>query len=222
MNELFINSKYTSWYFALMNSRKIRILDENEYYENHHVIPTKLGGNDVNENKVYLTYREHVVAHYLLTKMCRSGQNRCKMLTAFHAMVYMRNQDNQRIKKILPLRYLELAKKSIVEARRGTKRSEETRRRIAASRVYPTGKDHPNYGMKHTEETKDAIRLCRSVQSPTFAGKKHTEETKRKISVTKTGVSIKRTIISCPHCQKLGAWPLMKRWHFDNCREIAS
>ncbi len=62
MNELFINSKYTSWYFALMNSRKIRILDENEYYENHHVIPTKLGGNDVNENKVYLTYREHVVA----------------------------------------------------------------------------------------------------------------------------------------------------------------
>jgi len=37
------------------------------YYENHHIIPRCLGGLDIEENLILLTYREHYMAHKLLT-----------------------------------------------------------------------------------------------------------------------------------------------------------
>jgi hypothetical protein len=215
---MFVDSKYTSWYFGLIQSRKIRVLSDNEYYEEHHIIPAKLGGSDTPENKVSLTYREHIIAHYLLTKMCSNSQDRRKMLTAFHAMVYLRNQYNQRDKRILPLRYLERAKKAIIEAKRGSKYSEESRKRIGQSRVYPVGDKHPFYGRSHTKETRSILREKRLKQEPTFLGKKHTDEAKARMSAAKTGVKIKRNIVKCPHCNKEGTQPLMKRWHFDKCK----
>ena len=29
---------------------------------------------------------------------------------------------------------------------------------------------------------------------------------------------LNKTIITCPHCNKNGNFPNMKRWHFDNCK----
>ena len=26
-------------------------------------------------------------------------------------------------------------------------------------------------------------------------------------------------VYKCPHCKKNGKGPMMKRWHFDNCKE---
>ncbi len=40
-----------------------------DYTEKHHIIPRSLGGNDRSENLVLLTYREHKLAHRLLTKI---------------------------------------------------------------------------------------------------------------------------------------------------------
>jgi hypothetical protein len=56
------------------------------YYENHHIIPRHMGGDDCDENLVLLTFREHVLSHYLLWRiygndgdrvmfLMRSGQN---------------------------------------------------------------------------------------------------------------------------------------------------
>lgn len=91
------------------------------------------------------------------------------------------------------------------------------------------------YGKKHTEETKQIIREKRAKQILV----PHTEETKKKISETLKGHYVseeskqkmrgkrksysskgkpKRTTI-CPHCGKEGAIAMMKRWHFDNCKE---
>ena len=25
--------------------------------------------------------------------------------------------------------------------------------------------------------------------------------------------------VECPHCFKIGGFPQMKQWHFDNCKE---
>tara|TARA_R110000787_G_scaffold217978_1_gene326693 strand:- start:219 stop:725 length:507 start_codon:yes stop_codon:yes gene_type:complete len=44
------------------------------------------------------------------------------------------------------------------------------------------------------------------------------EETRRKISEIKKGIP--KPVIQCPHCNKSGGRPQMKRWHFDNCKEI--
>ena len=60
---------YKKHYDALIDRSKIRILGENEYNENHHIIPRCLGGNDNSENLVKLSPEEHYVAHQLLVKM---------------------------------------------------------------------------------------------------------------------------------------------------------
>lgn len=65
---MFINCKYTTWYFNIINAAKERIESEQVYYESHHIIPKSLGGNDSKSNLIRLTAREHFICHLLLVK----------------------------------------------------------------------------------------------------------------------------------------------------------
>jgi hypothetical protein len=91
---MFNKSKYTKWYYNIINNRKLNIYDG--YTENHHIIPKCLGGMDNNDNIVSLSAREHYVCHLLLTKMINNG----KINYAFIAMVNLNNAKQQRIYKI--------------------------------------------------------------------------------------------------------------------------
>jgi len=64
------------------------------------------------------------------------------------------------------------------------------------------GKLNPFYGKKHSNETIEKL------------SKPKTEEHKSKLPYQK----LNYTKIQCPHCQKLGQYVNMKRWHFDNCK----
>lgn len=88
-----------------------------------------------------------------------------------------------------------------------------------------TGEKHHRYGVCHTEEAKEKIRAKRSKQimpkeaieraAKTRTGQKRTEETKKLMSEkAKT-----RSLVTCPHCNKIGPNPQMFRWHFNNCKE---
>lgn len=50
-----------------------------------------------------------------------------------------------------------------------------------------------------------------------FSGRVVPEEDRKKISEKLTGIRRERT--SCPHCGKEGAVGLLKRWHFNNCKQ---
>lgn len=217
----FLNNKYTSIYFSLIETRKSRDLMNDEYYEKHHIIPKTLGGSDIDSNLVFLTYREHVIAHYLLTKMT-DCINLKKMQMAFTAMIYLRNEDNKR--SIPSLRYLEIAKKYAIEGKKGRKHSIETRIKIGKSREYKSGEDHAFYGKSHSDDTKMIIRDKRSKQV-------FTQESKDKRSVTfknkykdishpTKGRLRPHENATCPNCNKTGAKPNMIRWHFDNCKKV--
>jgi hypothetical protein len=56
--------------------------DDGVYYERHHIIPRAHGGSDDDSNLVYLTGREHYIAHWLLWKIHRD----MPMAAAFWAM----------------------------------------------------------------------------------------------------------------------------------------
>ena len=57
-------------YNNLCRSRQIlRGCKRKTGYELHHIIPVGLGGSDDQSNLVLFTYREHYVAHWLLTKI---------------------------------------------------------------------------------------------------------------------------------------------------------
>ena len=63
---------YEKTYNSLVETRKSRGLDKTKldyYTEKHHIIPKCMGGKDEDDNYVLLTFREHIIAHKLLTRI---------------------------------------------------------------------------------------------------------------------------------------------------------
>jgi len=58
---------YKKIYNSLLESRKINFSEE--VGEMHHIVPKCLGGDDNIDNLVKLTFREHLLAHRLLSKI---------------------------------------------------------------------------------------------------------------------------------------------------------
>ena len=91
-------------------------------------------------------------------------------------------------------------------------------------------------GKKLSEEHKQNILNViqsdefRKKVSDSLTGRKLSEETKQKMSESKKGSKLLNTsnmkkpkpIIECPHCKKVGGSSQMKRWHFDNCKNISN
>lgn len=78
---MFIQNKYSKYYFSIIDRAKSRDLSPNVYTEKHHIIPKSLGGSNLKENLVKLTAREHFVCHLLLPKML-VGDSHHKMVHA--------------------------------------------------------------------------------------------------------------------------------------------
>lgn len=76
-------NKYRRWYTQLMRRATNRQLAG--YYERHHILPRAMGGTNDHANLVQLTYREHFLAHWLLTKFT-TGAARIRMCNAMFRM----------------------------------------------------------------------------------------------------------------------------------------
>jgi len=92
---LFLQNKYTSWYFSIIAKAKERTSEG--YTEKHHIVPRTLGGKNDKSNIVVLTAREHFICHLLLTKMLIDN-NRHKMVYALHMLSNAYNKLHQRYK----------------------------------------------------------------------------------------------------------------------------
>lgn len=86
-------------------------------------------------------------------------------------------------------------------------------------------------GRKHTEESKEKIREKRKEQnsrgwkwseesrknkSKAMIGNRQSEEANEKRSKKMAGIPKEK--VECPYCKKIGGYPTMKQWHFDNCK----
>lgn len=78
-----MTSKYQIWYDQIVTRAFGRKLDY--YSERHHILPKSLGGGNEESNLVDLTYREHFLVHWLLTKIY-DGDARRPMVFALHCM----------------------------------------------------------------------------------------------------------------------------------------
>lgn len=94
---MYLQNKYTTWYYNIIANARARVLDKTEYTEIHHIIPKSLGGTNSNSNLVTLTAREHFICHLLLTKML-TGKNQGKMQYALHMITNIRNIGEGRYK----------------------------------------------------------------------------------------------------------------------------
>jgi len=123
------------------------------------------------------------------------------------------------------------ARKKMSDSQRGRKHSPETRKKMSAAQ---SGENHYMYGKTHSPETLKKI-------SEATSGKTFSPETRKKLSAAQSGekghwygkhlspetrkkMSSPRgpqKKIQCPHCSKIGGNAMMKRHHFNNCREIS-
>jgi hypothetical protein len=89
---MFIENKYSKYYYNIVNRAKSRDLDSNTYTEKHHIIPKSFfkeytvggwleGNPNLKDNLVKLTAREHFICHLLLVRMTE-GQAQIKMTHA--------------------------------------------------------------------------------------------------------------------------------------------
>jgi hypothetical protein len=173
MNKSIKTMNYTKVYNQLIERAMGRKPEKGGYYESHHIIPKCMGGSNDKTNKVKLTYREHFIAHWLLH---RANPTNKSLAASFHIMAFgtsWRNARTERGNEWMPSsRQLEEAKMSKVMERRGTKHSEETRKKISESNKGKLGR---NVGTKHSDEAIEKMRAAK-------LGKIRSEEVKKRIS----------------------------------------
>jgi NUMOD3 motif len=156
MRVIFVRNKYWWWYDALITratSRAAPIIGEN-----HHSIPRALGGS--NSIVVRLTYREHFVCHWLLTKFT-FGLARKKMNYAFGMMAC----DGGHFDRGLSSWQYQRAKLATRTAMMGNKRT---------------------LGLKHKPEAIERMRAAK-IGNQNFLGRTHTLEASVKMSAAQTG-----------------------------------
>ncbi len=206
MNHIFLENKYTKWYYAIVQQAQARNVHMKG--EKHHIIPESFylnrkrkgssgwleGDPDEPSNVVTLTYKEHLLCHKLLIKMT-VGKAKAKMYHALQVLISNKNAKNITSKQYHLLREgLSASMKDYwsIEKRleRSTKYSNE---------------GNPFFGKNHSTETKEILRdriigktyeelyglekaetlrkkVANSGERNGFYGKTHSTETKAKLS----------------------------------------
>lgn len=120
---IFIDNKYTKWYYAIIDNAAKRINLDDDQLENHHIIPDCFfknrsrkgtpgwldGNSEDKNNKIKLTTKEHFVCHHLLTKMV-TGKSKYQMLQAATAFTKWVSKNHNRKIKITARTYSYLKK----------------------------------------------------------------------------------------------------------------
>ena len=190
---IFIDNKYTRWYYSIINAAKARQINT-EYIEKHHIIPECFfairkrkgptgwieGDPDHSSNISLVTAREHFICHWLLTKMT-TGKSKALMLYALNGMRRSSKKQIRYETKITSRVYSNIKGKLIV--------SEETKRKLSDK---AKGRVSPNKGKSMSDEQKLKLSLSKkgthqssetiAKQAASRTGQQRSEETKRKMS----------------------------------------
>jgi hypothetical protein len=176
---VFNHSKYTTWYFQIVDRARSRTKPEG-YCERHHVVPKSIGGSHDKNNLVSLTAREHVLCHYLLSKMMIEARHAASMQKAFAAML-PENKNMQRGRITSHMYQAARVAASLSSALRDKK-----------------NRFDPSLASEEYKSNMSAKLKGRS--APWRSGAKHSEEAKARMSVAKKGC-----IFSEEHRAKLSA-----------------
>jgi len=218
---MFNNTKYTKWYYQLIESRKN--IQRDCFTESHHIIPKCLGGSNLQNNKVNLTPREHFICHHLLLKMVDDLKHKKSMCCAFYKMKQLNRKG---------------------ETRCSSKQYDRIREYYSH---LTSGENNPFYGkghygennpMSNPEVKKRHLEAVQSIEfremmskkfigeNNPFYGKTHSLGTKEKLkehASQRTGENSpmwgkKHKIVSCEKCGKQITYPMYRRWHGENCK----
>ena len=203
---IFIENKYTTIYYTIVNRAKLRNLEG--YCEKHHIIPKSLGGSNAKDNLVKLTAKEHFICHLLLTRMTISV-SKSKMVQALCMMMDMHSGNQSRY----------IPSSTLYEQAR--------KHRAKLMSIQNAGAGNPMYGKTVTEGTRKKLREAAKLKTKpskelvekrrqTLLSKnyKHSIETRQKM---KESAKL-REVGTCKFCGITCITSLLKRWHNNNCK----
>jgi hypothetical protein len=173
--------KYRHIYAALIARAQARVLNDC-YTENHHILPTSMGGSEDVDNLVKLTAKEHFVAHHLLWKIHRNRE----MTKAFMLMCSVRRNG---IKYRVYAKDYQLLK--------------EDARKVQSE--FMIGRQGNNLGKTLPQEWRDNISKGQKGhhrgkgKSSSFKGKNHSDEAKKLISEKQKG---NKNHLGIPHSEE--------------------
>lgn len=151
------SDKYRRWYDAICLRGQSRPAQAGT--ERHHIIPRSCGGSDDACNITVLTYREHFLAHWLLTKLL-SGDQKRRMK---YALIKMCHPPKWSTKVVAGWQF-EIAKRAASEANSARRHTVETKAKMSASQT----------GRKASAETKKRQSISAKNRAP------ETRESQRK------------------------------------------
>lgn len=216
-------SKYSNLYQKIVENARTK--EYNCYTEIHHIIPRCIGGTDDPDNLVRVSYREHYILHYLLTKMYDSDS----LVYAFCAMNHMN------VNKYSNSRLYESAKKIWIENIKMKPRSIECKNKISNSWTEERKESHRKKvsGENHwtSREPKEKVEKITEIMRDNITDEhrrkqgdslreryRNDPDLRKKVGDASRGK--KKEVVLCPHCGKAGGKPAMVRYHFENCKEI--
>lgn len=194
---------YQLHYDRLINTRKQRKRVEGQYYERHHTVPKSMCGTNNTENLIYLTAREHFLAHLLLWKIYKNR----KMVLGFVMMTRFKTLQIGRKTKILSRQYSiireALSTKGVSNETRhklslcakGSKRSIETRIKMSKSLIGNSRVKGKKQSESHKQKYENLISVKFEVKNQEKIleklklVKKLSEEHKKKISEQTSGIN---------------------------------
>jgi len=200
------NHHHLKRYIKFIKDCKQKNIEIYSYTEHHHICPKGLFPEYISLSKnkwngVYLTSRQHFIAHWMLWKafpksnqlfafraMCNGWTNENKkqkisskiyekLKIDFIAQISIRNSGENN--PMYGKKHSEDTKQKMKKIRTGKKHSENTIKKLKTIKK-PSGENNPMYGKKHSEDTKQKM-------SEKAKGRKFSNETKQKMSEAKRG-----------------------------------
>lgn len=181
---------YERLYKELVSKAQLRSLDSSIYVEKHHIVPKCMGGDNSKDNLVYLTAKEHFLAHKLLVRVYPSVKGVWYALIAMGRLVQFKSKifesERQRAYKMRKgFKYSEESKLKMSLAKKGkASNSPETQFKTGTIpwNAGKFGEQHHLYGSKRSLEQRkrmgEAQKLCGNLP-PSRKGVKMTEEQKQ-------------------------------------------
>lgn len=141
------------------------------YYESHHIVPKCKGGSNRSENRVFLTAREHFIAHWILYRIYPTDR---AIIAAFKVMFAKGRTGNRYVPSS---RAYEESKIAFSESQKGEKN-------------HRYGKPSHNKGVSFSAESRKRMS---EAQKGAGRGRVLSLETRKKMSLAKEG----STRVSC-------------------------
>ena len=219
LQDVTINNKYTNWYIKLMTKARTRASTRKEaehllksVVEAHHIVPVSIYRNT---DVVFLTLREHFIAHRLLINIVKPLYLR-KMQYAMACFTQGRKLSSREVAVCMQYKHLPC--------------SDQRRANISKARKLTVKKlcphcnkefDPGNYSQFHGENCKTNPNIDSKILKDRSEKARKSYKTQL-LNETYNKPKALIGVFECPICSFKGTnWGSMQRWHYDNCTNIA-